>query len=377
MPSLKPKLLDQLRDLLRARHYAYRTERTYVDWVRRFVLHFGKRHPLELGPAAIGQYLTYLAVERGVSPSTQNQALNALVFLYREVLGVTVDAIPGIAWAKPRERVPVVFTRDEIIQILTTLSGNQRLVASLLYGSGLRLNECLRLRIKDLDFTRGQVAVWDSKSNKDRLVMLPEPLHVPLREQFTFARNLFEQDRQANVAGVALPNALERKYPAAGKSWKWFWVFPSVKLSTDPRSGIVRRHHLHDSILQGGLSKALAACAIAKHASCHTFRHSFATHLLEEGADIRTIQTLLGHKDLKTTMIYTHVVRHGHTATESPLKKVWSSINISAQKPIGESQVVASELHQAVERGGLLQRIMKQILNRTVEPLRRKHRPHC
>lgn len=377
MSQVKLKLLDRVRAELRARHYSYATEKHYLGWIRRFILHFNKRHPLELGPAAIGQYLTYLAVERRVSPSTQNQALNALVFLYREVLGVTVDAIPGIAWAKPRERVPVVFTRDEIIQILTTLSGNQRLVASLLYGSGLRLNECLRLRIKDLDFTRGQVAVWDSKSNKDRLVMLPEPLHVPLREQFTVARNLFEQDRQANVAGVALPNALERKYPAAGKSWKWFWVFPSVKLATDPRSGIVRRHHLHDSILQGELSKALAACAIAKHASCHTFRHSFATHLLEEGADIRTIQTLLGHKDLKTTMIYTHVVRHGHTATESPLKKVWSSINISAQKPIGESQVVASEPHQAVERGGLLQRIMKQILNRTVGPFKRKHRAHC
>jgi integron integrase len=292
--------------------------------------------------------LTFLAVERGVSPSTQNQALNALVFLYREVLGVAVDGIPGIAWAKPRERVPVVFTRDEIIQLLTKLSGNQRLVASLLYGSGLRLNECLRLRIKDLDFARGQVAVGDSKSNKDRLVMLPGPLHVPLREQFTVARNLFEQDRQANVAGVALPNALERKYPAAGKSWKWFWVFPSVKLSTDPRSGIVRGHHLHESILQGGLSKALAACAIAKHASCHTFRHSFATHLLEEGADIRTIQTLLGHKDLKTTMIYTHVARHGHSATESTLKKVWSSINSGAQRPSGESHVVATELHQAM-----------------------------
>lgn len=319
----QPKLLDQVRVLLRTRHYAYKTEKSYINWIRRFILHFNKRHPLELGPNAIGAYLSYLATQRGVSPATQNQALNALVFLYREVLGVSLSDVSGIEWATKRERVPIVFSREEIAQIISILPESQKLIASLLYGAGLRLAECLRLRIKDLDFDRLQIAIWDSKSNRDRLVMLPTALIEPLRQHLLIARTIHEKDRLENIAGVSMPTALERKYPHASTSWKWFWVFPSKKLSTDPRSGIYRRHHLHDSIMQDALSTALKNLKIEKHATCHTFRHSFATHLLEDGTDIRTIQTLLGHKDLKTTMIYTHVINRGPTATKSPLESVW------------------------------------------------------
>lgn len=319
----KKKLLDQTRDLLRTRHYSYATEKGYLAWIRRFILHFNKRHPKELGPAAIGQFLTHLAVDRTVSPATQNQALNALVFLYREVLEISIDDIPGIEWAQRRERIPVVFSRDEVTAVLKSLAGSQRLIGSLLYGSGLRLTECLRLRVKDLDSQRRQIAIWDSKSNKDRLVMLPDSLIQPLRAHLSKVRNLYDHDRGNSVAGVEIPSALDRKYPNAGTSWKWFWVFPSAKLSMDPRSQIIRRHHLHKSIMQGTLSSTMAKLKIEKHATCHTFRHSFATHLLESGTDIRTIQTLLGHKDLKTTMIYTHVINRGPTATRSPLEAVW------------------------------------------------------
>jgi integron integrase len=308
---------------LRTRHYSYSTEKTYLGWIRRFILHFEKRHPLELGPSAIGNYLTNLAVQRKVSASTQNQALNSLVFLYREVLGVALAEIPGIQCASSRERVPVVFTREEVTDLLGSLRHTQRLLASLLYGSGLRLTECLRLRVKDLDFARGQIAIWDSKSNRDRLVMLPEPLQTPLKNNLDAIRAIFEEDRALKIPGVEMPHALERKYPSAGTSWGWFWVFPSAKLSIDPRSGIQRRHHLHHSIMQGALASAMKQLGIVKHATCHTFRHSFATHLLESGTDIRTIQTLLGHQDLKTTMIYTHVACRGHTATNSPLEAVW------------------------------------------------------
>jgi integron integrase len=326
----RPKLLQRVTELLRTRHYSYSTEKTYLGWIRRFILHFEKRHPLELGPSAIGDYLTYLAVQRKVSASTQNQALNSLVFLYREVLGVELAEIPGIEWARARERVPVVFTREEVTDLLGSLRQTQRLLASLLYGSGLRLTECLRLRVKDLDFARGQIAIWDSKSNRDRSVMLPEPLQTPLKNHLDTIRAIFEEDRALKIPGVEMPHALERKYPNAGISWGWFWVFPSAKLSIDPRSGIQRRHHLHHSIMQGALASAMKRLGIIKHATCHTFRHSFATHLLESGTDIRTIQTLLGHQDLKTTMIYTHVACRGHTATNSPLEAVWSEVTPTA-----------------------------------------------
>jgi integron integrase len=331
--SPKPKLLEQVRQLLRRRHYSYATERTYINWIRRFILFHGKRHPSELGPEAIERFLSHLAIEGNVAPATQNQALNALVFLYREVLGSDVGVMTGIEWARRRERIPVVFSREEVAQILAVLPERQKLIASLLYGCGLRLNECLRLRVKDIDFTRSQIAVWDSKSNKDRLVMLPVSIRAELTAHLAKTRDLYHEDRRANVAGVYMPTALEAKYPDASQSWKWHWVFPSMNLSRDPRTGILRRHHLYPTILQRSLRKALQELRIEKHSTCHTFRHSFATHLLEAGTDIRTIQTLLGHKDLETTMVYTHVVGRGPTATKSPLEDLKTPTNAEVKVP--------------------------------------------
>ena len=309
---------------MRTRHYSYVTEKSYLAWMKRYILFHKKVHPRDLGPDAIAIFLTDLAVNRHVAPSTQNQALNALVFLYREFLEIDIGEMSGIDWAHKREHIPVVFSRDEVAAVLSSLPSTQKLLASLLYGSGLRLAECLRLRVKDVDFERGQIAIWESKSPKDRLVMLPRPLIEPLRRHLVETRKIHEHDRAAKIPGVFLPHAIERKYPTAALSWKWFWLFPSHKLSTDPRSKIERRHHLYDSIMQDSLAKALRRCKIEKHATCHTFRHSFATHLLEDGTDIRTIQSLLGHKDLKTTMIYTHVMNRGPSGTKSPLESVWT-----------------------------------------------------
>lgn len=319
----KPKLLEQTRNLLRTRHYSLVTERAYLHWIKRFIFFHNKQHPATLGPAAISQFLTHLAVNGHVAPATQNQALNALVFLYREVLGIDTEELPGIEWAKPRERIPVVFTRDEVGAILQQLNGNQKLIGALLYGCGLRLNEVLRLRRKDIDFERNQIAIWDSKSNRDRLVMLPTPLKEALVKHLSRIRPIWDEDRANRIAGVYIPTALDRKFPKASKQWKWFWVFPSARLSIDPRTKIMRRHHLYPDIMQNALAKALKELDIAKHATCHTFRHSFATHLLEAGTDIRTIQALLGHQDVRTTMIYTHVARTGPTGTRSPLDGVF------------------------------------------------------
>ncbi|MBN8550070.1 MAG: integron integrase [Deltaproteobacteria bacterium] len=315
-------LLSEVRNLLRTRHYALATEKNYLLWIRQFIRFHGKRHPRALGKDAVASFLTYLAAERHVSAATQNQALNALVFLYREVLEISLEDLEGIRWAARRQHIPVVFTREEVALLLRFLPPRQRLIAGLLYGCGLRLNEVLRLRVKDIDLERNQIAIWDSKSRKDRLVMLPKALKAALLEHLRSTRTTYEDDRKHDVAGVFLPDALARKYPSASKSWKWFWCFPSADLSVDPRSEITRRHHLTDSILQKALAGALKRSGIDKHATCHSFRHSFATHLLEDGADIRTVQALLGHKDVRTTMIYTHVARSGPTGTKSPLDSI-------------------------------------------------------
>lgn len=273
-----------------------------------------------MGTDAIERFLTSLAVDNRVSPSTQNQALNALVFLYREVLDIEIGTLNGIEWAKRRERIPTFYTKEEIVQIIGSLKGTRRLIVSLLYGSGLRLIEALRLRVKDLDFEKGQLLVRDSKSRKDRVVMFPSELHEPMKIHLRKVKTLHEKDLSQGFGTTVLPYALEQKYPNLNRAWHWQYVFPSVHRSRDPRSGAIRRHHLYPNLMQKHLQKTLKDLGISKHATCHAFRHSFATHLLEAGSDVRTVQELLGHNDLKTTMIYTHVLKSGPSGTKSPLE---------------------------------------------------------
>jgi integron integrase len=313
-----PRLLEQVRTALRVRHFSLRTEQAYLHWIRAFILHHHKRHPRDMGASQIQQYLSYLAVEREVAPSTQNQALNALVFLYRHVLQTDPGRFEGFLRAKSRDRLPVVLTPEEARQILNQMLPPWHLMALLLYGSGLRVMECLRLRIKDVDFGYGQIVVRCGKGAKDRITVLPKNAVEPLRKQFAMSRVLHEADRRLAIPGVELPWALERKYPAAGSEWGWFWVFPAPGLSADPRSGVVRRHHIHPTLLQRAVRRAARETGIAKPATPHTFRHSFATHLLESGSDIRTVQELLGHKEVSTTMIYTHVMNQPGIAVRSP-----------------------------------------------------------
>lgn len=321
-PSKKPpekKLLDQVRDAIRVRHYSLRTEEAYVNWVRRFILFHGKRHPKEMGGAEVEAFLTHLAVEGQVAASTQNQALSALLFLYREVLHQELDAAINAVRAKESQHLPEVLTKEEVRQVIAQLSGIHQLLAKLLYGSGLRLLECLRLRVKDLDFERRALIVRDTKGDEDRVTMLPDSLIEPLREQLQRAKRLHEQDLARGCGAVYLPDALDRKYPNAAREWIWQYVFPSEQLSVDPRSGATRRHHLDESGLQKAVRQAARAAGLEKRVTCHTFRHSFATHLLENHYDIRTVQELLGHKDVRTTMIYTHVLQRGGLAVRSPL----------------------------------------------------------
>jgi integron integrase len=315
----KPRLLDEVRDRLRLKHYSLRTERAYVDWIKRYILFHGKLHPRDLGARHAEAFLTDLAVGRKVSASTQNQALAALLFLYREVLGIELPWLDDIVRAKKPQRLPVVLTVAEVQRLLARLDGSHGLMARMLYGTGMRLMECVRLRVKDVNFERNEIIVRDGKGGKDRVTMLPASLDEPLREHFKRVRVLFEQDRAEDVPGVYLPDALEKKYPNAGKEWGWFWVFPSRSIAADPRTGIVRRHHAHEQALQRAIKKAVLAAGIAKPASTHTLRHSFATHLLQSGYDIRTVQELLGHSDVSTTMIYTHVLNRGGRGVESPL----------------------------------------------------------
>ncbi|HEU4569613.1 MAG TPA: integron integrase [Gemmatimonadales bacterium] len=312
-------LLARFREVLRLRHYSYRTEGVYVGWVRRYIRYCGGRHPRELGAREIGEFLSWLARERRVSAATQNQALAALLFLYRDVLGVGVSDIGVTARARSPERVPVVLTREEVRRVLGKLDGVPRIVAMLLYGSGLRLMEALALRVKDVDFGRGEVVVRRGKGAKDRVTVLPVGVQAVLQRHLVKVQALHERDLAAGRGTVELPGAFARKSPAASREWAWQWVFPAARTSVDRETGEVRRLHLHPSAVQRAVAAAVRAARIGKRASCHTFRHSFATHLLERGSDIRTVQELLGHRDVATTMVYTHVLGRGAGGVRSPL----------------------------------------------------------
>jgi len=313
------KLLDQIRDAIRLKHYSYSTEKTYVHWARRYILYHNKRHPAEMGVAEIEAFLTHLAKDEHVSASTQNQALNALLFLYRNVLQIDIPVPLHALRAKRSEHLPTVLSKDEVARVLAGMHGLHQLMGKLLYGCGLRLMECFHLRVKDIDFEQSQIIVREGKGEKDRATMLPASLIQPLKNQITFVKNQHERDLAQGYGSVELPFALARKYPTADKEVGWQYLFPSERLSTDPRSGIVRRHHLDPSGLQRAVKAAAKLARIDKPVSPHTFRHCFATHLLEAGYDIRTVQELLGHKDVKTTMIYTHVLNRGPKAVRSPL----------------------------------------------------------
>ncbi|WP_020475816.1 integron integrase [Zavarzinella formosa] len=318
----KPRLLDQLREACRVRHYSIRTEEAYHDWARRFILFHGKRHPAGMGVAEINQFLTHLAVEGGVSASTQNQAFSAIMFLYQKVLETNPGAIEGVIRANRPRRLPVVLTQNEVRGVLAGLDGTYRLIGLMLYGTGMQMLECLRLRVKDLDFALNQVMVREGKGNKDRRTMLPQAVHRDLLEHLQRVRELHDEDLRQGLGAVYLPHALERKYPNAAREWKWQYVFPAARFSKDPRSGLRRRHHANEGAVSRAITAAVRASGITKKASAHTLRHSFATHLLEGGADIRTVQELLGHEDVSTTMIYTHVLNRGATGTKSPLDQL-------------------------------------------------------
>ncbi|HVS27665.1 MAG TPA: integron integrase [Burkholderiales bacterium] len=318
----RPRLLDQMRSAIRVRHYSRRTEQAYVHWTKRFIYFHNKRHPATMGEREVTEFLNHLAVQRQVAASTQNQALCAVLFLYKEVLGKELQWLDNLQRAKQPARLPVVFTSAEVKAVLAQLDGTKWLMASLLYGCGLRLSECLRLRVKDIDFGYGQLIVRDGKGAKDRVTMLPQNLVEPLKRHLEKVKALHGRDLAAGYGEVALPYALGRKYPNAGREWGWQYVFPSMRLSAEPETGVIRRHHLYDNILQRAIKEAVRKAGVNKPASCHTLRHSFATHLLQNGYDIRTVQELLGHQDVSTTMIYTHVLNKGGRGVVSPLDAV-------------------------------------------------------
>lgn len=319
-PAAKPpKLLDQVRHRVRVKHYAIRTETAYVDWVRRFVLFHGKRHPRDMGAREVEAFLTHLAIERGVSASTQNQAKAALLFLYREVLNLPLPWLEDVTAAKVSRRLPVVLTAREVRDVLLELHGTVGLVASLLYGTGMRLLEGLRLRVKDVEFERREIVVREGKGAKDRVTVLPENLMAPLRQQIERAQALHRDDLDAGFGEVWMPDALAIKYPKAGRAWGWQYVFPSIKRSVDPRAGVERRHHFGEQAVQKAMAVAAQRAGINKPCSPHVLRHSFATHMLQAGYDIRTVQELLGHSDVATTQIYTHVLNKGGRGVLSPL----------------------------------------------------------
>lgn len=314
------QLLNQVREVMRTRHYSLQTEKIYIYWIKKYIFFHNVRHPKEMGTGEVSRFLTHLAVEEKVSAKTQNQAMFALLFLYKEVLQSELDYLGGtFTSAKRSERVPVVLTREEVKRVLENLKGVNWMMANLLYGAGLRLKECLRLRVKDVDFGYKQITVRDGKGAKDRFTVLPEKLVEPLSAHLKKTRLQHENDLRAGFGKAWMPTALDRKYPNAASEWKWQYVFPSPKLSRDPRANRVGRHHLSESGLQKSLKIALDKAGVEKTASCHSLRHSFATHLLQNGQDIRTIQELLGHKEITTTMIYTHVLETNRLGVKSPV----------------------------------------------------------
>ncbi|MES2206027.1 MAG: integron integrase [Pseudomonadota bacterium] len=314
-----PKFLDVVRNTLRARHYSIRTETQYIQWIKRYILFHGKQHPKDLSAAHLEAFLTHLAVEGNVSASTQNQALSAILFVYREILKIDLPWLEKVIRAKKPQRLPVVLNRGEVQEVLANMEGVYLLMAKLMYGTGMRLMECVRLRIKDIDFVRREIVIRDGKGAKDRITMLPEVLVLSLKEHLLGRKKLYENDLQQNQVSVYLPYALAKKYLHAATEWCWQYIFVAKSLSSDPRSGEIRRHHIDEKLLQRAMKKAVQLAHIAKPATPHTLRHSFATHLLEAGYDIRTIQALLGHSDVSTTMIYTHVLNRGGQGVRSPL----------------------------------------------------------
>jgi integron integrase len=316
---MKPKLLEQLREALRSRHYSRRTEQTYCLWVKRYIRFHNVRHPAEMAEPEINAFLTHLAVKMKVSASTQNQALSALLFLYRHVIGQEIGNLGEVIRARKPKRLPVVMSRDEVKAVLAYLTGDKWLMASLMYGSGLRLMECLRLRIQDIDFSRNEITVRDGKGAKDRITMLPESLKSPLNDHLRKIKAIHKKDLSAGWGRIFMPNALNRKYPNAPADWRWQWAFPQENRWKNTKTGEEGRHHIDESLVQKAVRDAVVKSGLNKRATCHTFRHSFATHLLEGGYDIRTVQELLGHKDVKTTMIYTHVLNRGPAGIRSPV----------------------------------------------------------
>ena len=318
-PAEKPRLMEQLHRLARARHYSPRTEQAYCRWVKRYIRFHGMRHPAEMGAEEVNAFLGHLAVDQKVSASTQTQALSALIFLYSGAFGIELGDLGQVVRARKSDRLPVVMTRDEVRQVLEQLDGEHWLMASLMYGCGLRLMECLSLRVKDLDFDGNEITVRNGKGAKDRVTMLPNSLKPELKEQLSRAKAVHERDLADGWGRVVLPDALDRKFPAAGASWGWQWVFPQMNRWHDSKTGNQGRHHVHETILQRAVKEAVRRTGLPKPIGCHTFRHSFATHLLAAGYDIRTIQELLGHQDVSTTMIYTHVLNRGGRGVVSPL----------------------------------------------------------
>lgn len=315
----KPKLIEEVKNYLRLKHYSIRTEEAYVNWIKRFVIYHNKRHPIEMGDKEIREYLTKLAVEDKVAASTQNQALCAIIFLYKEVLKKKVGELEDMVWSKKPKKLPVVFSKDEVKSVLNNLEGTDWIISNMLYGAGLRLIECLRLRIQDIDFSFNQINVRNGKGDKDRITILPEIVKPALKEKIKNVELQHKEDLKKGYGKVYLPFALERKYPNANKKIGWQYLFPADKLSEDPRGNLIRRHHIGESAIQKAVKTAIGKAGIRKNAGCHTFRHSFATHLLESGTDIRTIQELLGHSSLNTTMIYTHIINKGAFGIMSPV----------------------------------------------------------